>query len=233
MRFFLKKRNTQAQELSEQESCDPKLLYNTYAAFSLINRLSLWRRIYQRYLKPDFFNGNARTYSLLDVGFGAGDIPIKLANWARQDGFELKILGIDIDRRAFEYVNNKYRDPHVSFRCAHTRDLIKENLKFDFVISNNVLHHLSNEELTDLLGDVTKIAKRLILINDIERSDLAYLAFKALTFSRFKNSFIVPDGLTSIKRSYTAGELKSVAPSEWRVTRMFPARLLLTYSFER
>lgn len=69
--------------------------------------------------------------------------------------------------------------------------------------------------------------------SDIARGRIAYLAFAALTrpfASRlFGGTFIREDGLTSIRRSYTAPELAACAPAGWSVHRHWPARLELRW----
>ena len=65
--------------------------------------------------------------------------------------------------------------------------------------------------------------------SDIARSRPAYLGFGVATWPFFRGSFIRADGLTSIRRSFTARELRMVLPGGWRVTREFPSRLVLRW----
>ena len=71
----------------------------------------------------------------------------------------------------------------------------------------------------------------LALHRDIERGRLAYLGFAlataAVPSTHLRHSFIRADGLTSIRRSYTRGELAAAAPAGWTVRTAIPARLEL------
>ena len=69
-------------------------------------------------------------------------------------------------------------------------------------------------------------------INDIARADVAYAGFAALTGPFFRGSYITPDGLTSVRRSYTPEELRAVAPPSWQVSSPYPFRLLLSYGLD-
>lgn len=232
MPFFLTHRDEDAQEKMDMPDCDKQKLFNTYKQFSIINGLiSGWKSLYKHEIRPacsDPFH----TYSLLDIGFGGGDLPIKLAGWAKDDGINLEITAIETDKRACEYVENLNTPMNITFRQISSTDLMGEGNTYDFVISNHLLHHLENGELLQILDESKKLSEKRVLFSDIERSDVGYFLFTTLSRPIFHNSFITEDGLTSIKRSYTADELRRTVPLEWNVERKFPYRLLLSYEHE-
>lgn len=232
MPFFLNERDTASREWMDNPDCDRDELFNTYEQFSVINALiSRWKYIYNSNIKPGCHNKN-KMYSLLDIGFGGGDLPVKLSRWAESDGIKLRITAIETDLRAYEFVQNLETPSNITFRHISSTELSKEGHRFDFVISNHLLHHLGQDELNSLMAESQKISTQMVLFNDLERSDLGYLAFNLLSRPLFRNSFITHDGLLSIKRSYTATELKSTVPPGWDVERIFPYRLLLSYTHE-
>lgn len=104
--------------------------------------------------------------------------------------------------------------------------------RYDMVISNHLLHHLTGKKMQTLLYQAKQLSKKQVLFNDIERSDAAYGLFSLFSWPLSIGSFIAEDGLTSIKRSYTRQELRSRIPEGWRVEPMFPFRLLLSYDHE-
>ena len=229
MPVFLKHREPDLIEQMDRADCDPVKLANTYRQFTMINvLLSKWRKIYLEFLKPRMNNRN-QVYTLLDIGFGGGDIPLAISAWAEEDGINLEITAIETDHRAFEFALQKEPGPDIHFRNCNSSELVTEGRKYDFVISNHVLHHLDNEELEQLLNDARSLSTKLILYNDIERSDLGYALFTTLTRPVFFRSFIIEDGLTSIRKSFTKKELEQEIPGGWKVRRLFPFRLLLIY----
>lgn len=231
MPLFLSQRDTSGTERMDDPDCSQSELENTYRQFSTINSLiSQWRRIYRKVISP-YARKNNKT-SILDIGFGGGDIPIKLARWATEDDLNLQITAVDPDQRAFYFAQKLDRPKNVEFLNASTADLDAGDQQFDFVISNHLLHHLSKSELHEMLTQSKKLSRRAVIFNDIRRSDIGYLLFKLFAGPVFRSSFITQDGLTSIKRSYTYSELVDAVPRDWEVRKLFPFRLLLIYKHE-
>ena len=217
-----------AAEIMDSLLCDPAMLTRTYQDFRVVNAVvSGWRGIYRRSIRPALSTTTEMT--LLDVGSGGGDVSRALARWALRDGFRLRVTGIDPDARAHDFATSQPHIDGLSFRRALSSELVEEGARFDFVVSNHVLHHLSVDELTGLLADSEQLARRRVLHADLERSNVAYLGFAAATRPFFRRSYIRPDGLTSIRRSYTAPELRAAVPAGWTVSRGLPSRLVLSW----
>lgn len=229
MPLFLKKRNSELSELMDSKDCDPKLLDNTYRQFKLINLLLCnWKGIYKKTLLPKMTDPQ-KTYTLLDIGFGGGDIPTSISKWAKKDGVKLKITAIETDQRSYEFAQDLPKDPNIEFLYTSSTDLVNKGERFDFVISNHLMHHLKNDDLLSLLNDAQTLSSNMVLFNDIERSDLGYVLFTTIARLLFHNSYIVTDGLTSIRRSFTRKELRALVPEKWILKTPGLYRLLLTY----
>jgi 2-polyprenyl-3-methyl-5-hydroxy-6-metoxy-1,4-benzoquinol methylase len=227
-RPVLTSRATDAREIMDDPACDLRALERTYHHFRVVNRVVAgWRSVYRGLLRPAL--SAERENTLLDIGCGGGDVPRLLAGWAARDGFRLAITAIDPDPRASAYASVQPPVPGLSFRAALSGELVAEGRRYDIVTSNHVLHHLSPPELAALLADSERLAGALAVHSDIERSALAYAAFSVGTWPFFRDSFIRPDGLTSIRRSFTRAELRAVAPAGWAVENRFPFRNLLVH----
>lgn len=232
MPLFLQQRDTASKERMDDPNCDREDLFHTYQQFSVINSLiSRWKAVYEQKIRP-LCSQPDRSYSLLDIGFGGGDLAMKLSEWAEEDHLSLQVTAIDTDERACEYVSRLDTPSNITFRPISSTELLNEGREYDFVISNHLLHHLSEPELKQLLSESVKLSSKRVLFNDIERSDLGYLLFGIFSRPVFRSSFITEDGLTSIKRSYTAEELRNITPDSWTVQRWFPYRLLLEFTHE-
>ena len=232
---MLSSRATDLKELMDDHQCDLRTLYNTYHHFKYINPVvSRWKHVYKRYLLP-LMTDKSHRYTILDVGFGGGDISLKLLEWAKQDGVHIKITAIELEPRAITYAQKHLDvDPDsIDFVCVSTRDLVAQGRRFDFVISNHVLHHLHREDVQALLLDAELLATLGVVFNDLYRSAIAYYVFKVATSPVFGDNFIVHDGLVSIRRSFTTQELKAIAPGHWQVKNLLPYRILLLCVKER
>lgn len=228
--WLLSARDADAVEEMDKPGCDPVRLARTYAQFPLINHaLSRWRGVYKHRIRP--LLSPTRETTLLDIGCGGGDIATSLARWAARDGLSLAITAIDPDARAISFAqanaNTLSNPPAVTFRRTHSTTLVAEGAVFDVVISNHLLHHLTSRELQGLLNDSAVLARRAVIHSDIARSPLAYALFSVGTLPFFPGSFIRTDGLTSIRRSYTAPELRALVPPQWRVASAPPYRNLV------
>ncbi|MGM0546994.1 MAG: class I SAM-dependent methyltransferase [Bacteroidota bacterium] len=229
MPLFLSQRDTESREHMDDSNCDLEELHNTYRQFDRVNQwISGWRKIYTHHIRPKIQLNIP--YSLLDVGFGGGDIPIKLARWAQADGIDLRITAIDPDPRAIAFVESTNYPPNIQFLQCQLSALDPTDEQFDFVVSNHLIHHLTKKELLETLDQAQQLSRLAVIFNDLQRSDLAHLLFNIFSRPIFRSSFITEDGLTSIKRSYTPAELETIAPKEWQVQRLFPFRMLLSYA---
>ncbi|MDJ0348107.1 class I SAM-dependent methyltransferase [Cryobacterium sp. PH29-G1] len=224
----LRVRAHDAVEIMDSPLCDPAMLTRTYRDFRVVNAVvSGWSGIYRTRIRPALSTTTEST--LLDVGSGGGDVSRAIAGWARRDGLRLRVTGIDPDARAHAFATSQPTIAGLSFRRALSSDLVAEGARFDFVISNHVLHHLSAAERHGLLEDSEELVRGRVLHADLERSTYAYLGFAVATWPFFRHSYIRPDGLTSIRRSYTAHELWAAVPAGWVVSRGWPSRLVLSW----
>ncbi|BCW84460.1 hypothetical protein NicSoilE8_21330 [Arthrobacter sp. NicSoilE8] len=224
----LRERDPHAVEDMDRPDCDLQRLNRSYARFPVVNYLlSGWRRTYLERLRPILETRGSAT--VLDVGCGGGDVARSLARWAAKDGFEMQVTGIDPDERAYGFAVQAPAVKGVSYRRAHTSELVAEGLAFDVVLSNHVLHHLNPEQLAGMLRDSEALSSGIVLHNDLKRSNLSYALFAAGFWPLGLGSFICGDGLISIARSYTAPELRNAAPARWAVEGNGPWHHFLVY----
>ncbi|MDZ7772315.1 MAG: methyltransferase domain-containing protein [Balneolaceae bacterium] len=235
--LLLHSRRPELTEEMDRPDCDPERLRRTYRQFAILNRLiSRWDHLYRSEVRPLLASRpeNMGPARLLDIGFGGGDIPARLARLARGDGFRLKVTAVDSDPRAVDYAAERHAGSGVRYRLASPAQLLEkgEAGDYDLVTSNHLMHHLAPGELGELLGQARRLSCGPVLFCDIERSDWAWLLFGLLSRPFFHRSFITRDGLRSIRRSYTRRELRAAAPPGWEVRALPLFRLLLVHRGE-
>lgn len=227
----LAERDRHAAELMDDPACDRERLERTYELFPLVNAaIGGWGGVYRREIRPRARRGRVR---ILDVGCGGADVARALLRRARRDRLPVEIVAIDPDRRAIDWAARQPTVAGLGLHPVDTGALVAAGERFDLVLSNHVLHHLERDALDALLRDSARLLRRggAALHRDIARGRLAYAGFATATAlvpaTHLRRSFIRADGLASIRRSYTRGELAAIAPSPWHVRVGFPARLEL------
>ncbi|WP_194763464.1 methyltransferase domain-containing protein [Microbacterium sp. UFMG61] len=233
MRHDLSVRAVDVRELMDDPDADIAMLERTYERFRLVNALvSSPGLFYRRDIRPRARRGRIR---ILDVGAGGGDVCRMLAARLRRDGLSAEITALDADERAVRWAARHDDGSGVRYRCAFAEELLAAGEKYDVVFSNHVMHHLEPQEFQGLLRDSAGLVGEsgVVVHRDIARSRTAYALYGTLTgllsSTVFRGSFIREDGLISIRRSYTTGELASVAPSGWTVRFGLPSRLELRW----
>lgn len=221
-------RATNLSEYMDEPECDATRLSNTYRDFDRINcAVSGWRMLYTRHVRPVLREvGPGAT--ALDVGCGGGDVLRRLAQWAAQDGLSPCFVGVDPDPRAIDHARAEFTPANLHFVRGTAGELADAGERFDVVLSNHVLHHLTDGEVAQLCDDSMILATHLAIHADIHRHPLAYAGFP-LIGGWFRDSYILDDGLRSIRRAFTPDELRLLAPKGWYVRTAFPFRLSLVW----
>lgn len=169
-----------------------------------------------------------RTLSLLDLGTGAGDLPCRAMRWARHRGYQLRPLGLELSRPAAALATAAGVPCAVA--CAGAPPLREKSV--DIVLVSQVAHHLARESAIRLFRICDALARVGVVVADLRRGRLARLAFRVGASALRFDPITVADGLTSIRRGYTRGELRLLlaeAGVSARVTRRPGYRLVATW----
>jgi hypothetical protein len=100
---------------------------------------------------------------------------------------------------------------------------------FDVVTASLFLHHFDAPDVAPLLRALFALARRALVVSDLQRARLFYAFGRAAFPLMFRSRVSVEDGLLSIRRGFTAAELGSAfaeAGIPVRIRRAHPYRLL-------
>ncbi len=152
----------------------------------------------------------ARSGWLLDIGTGPGGIPLKLAE--RCPG--LRVVGIDrsprMIRTARETAARRGLANRLSFLIADASRLCFPDACFDFVLSNSLLHHLSDPLLA--FDEMARVSKPhgMVLLRDLRRPSRLIFPWHVRWYGRFYLGLMKKLYVDSVRAAYTEEEL-----SDW------------------
>lgn len=158
----------------------------------------------QKLLDGNRFN----TISVVDVGCGNGDMLRVLADDGIKKGINLELIGIDANPTTIAYakeLSEKY--PNIKYRCEDIFSESFNEMNYDILLCTLTLHHFKNNDIEYLLSLFCKQARLGVVINDLQRSRLAYRLFQLFSLAFKLNAMSREDGLTSILRGFTKNEL--------------------------
>jgi len=235
--FFpdMRLRNTTEKEKLEHPDADMKQLRHTIRQFKLINMLfSASSRLVREHFFTIMEQDPDRIYTLLDVGAGGCDIAIRIAREARHRGLHLNIMALDNDKRIIPLACQAIREyPEIRIIEGNALELSRLG-PFDFVFSNHLLHHLAWDDIKIFLDSIIARTRLAFVMNDLKRSNWAYLGFTMFSSVCTPRSFHYYDGRLSIRRGFLAEELRVFIRSNYpdkaiQVVETYPSRVLLIY----
>jgi ubiquinone/menaquinone biosynthesis C-methylase UbiE len=167
--------------------------------------------------------------SILDVGAGAGNI-LKLAKKHLTDR-DVFALAAETSDEALRIVKSEKRKTSIQpVKCSGLR-LPFDDHSIDYVVCTLVLHHLTDDEATNWISEMCRVARRRFFAIDLNRHPVGYYGWRLISPLLFQR-FTREDGALSIFRSFKADELLALAKkaglSEVKVERSRANRLILS-----
>jgi len=184
-----------------------------YRELELINRWLGGVRAIQRFVPHE------SSLLILDIAAGACDIGDALVQRLRCTivALDLNAKGLKRSRNVLPVVGDAL---HLPFR----------DNSFDVVMSSLFFHHLPTESCVRVLEQMWRIAKRIVIVNDLHRHAFAYFSIRVLTGMFSRSRMVRHDAPVSVRRAFRPMELQVIAsqagvPAE--IHRSFPYRLVL------
>ena len=144
------------------------------------------------------------SFSLVDVGFGHGDMLRAIANWAQKAGKTVRLVGIDLNPRSAPVAHAASpAGLRIDYR---TGDATALDFTPDYIISSLVAHHMTNAELTNFLIWMEATATRGWFINDLHRHRIAWAGFRLLASMLRWHPIVRHDGALSVRRAFVRSD---------------------------
>lgn len=125
---------------------------------------------------------------------------------------DITFLGVDLNPLSLELAREAAADyPEIGFKEQDVLAPEMTKIRCDVVISSLTMHHFSESEIFRFTKRFNDLASIGVVINDLQRSALAYLLFRMFSFFFIRTRTARLDGLTSITRGFTKNELQNFA----------------------
>jgi hypothetical protein len=209
-------------------------LRRTLTQFESLNRIfSRYRSVLMRGVVDDMACNDARSFRVVDLGAGGCDIARWLVRACRTRGLPVAVVAVEHDLRVAGYARSASAGyPEIEVVQA---DVLDRGLLggADYVLANHLLHHLSDDLCVELLRRIDCARPRRYLLNDLVRNRWAYFGFLLVAPLLFRRSFVVADGLASIRRGFTMPEVRTLVRTAAvahpvAIRRLVPSRFVIS-----
>ena len=167
---------------------------------------------------------------LLDAGSGSSDVLDDLKKKHRS----VRVISLDRNKRVCNFIkrNNNFKPMVV---CADAFNLPFKDKSIDIIHTSLFLHHFDSRSLSSMLKIFNKVAKYGIVINDLQRSLLAFLGIKILTMLFSRSELVKSDAPVSVRKGFIKSELidllKGLHFPNYEIERKWAFRWLITVQF--
>jgi SAM-dependent methyltransferase len=172
-----------------------------------VNRWLGGRRALLKHLEELIPRGKPVT--ILDGGTGSGDLPRAIVRWARRRGTPLQIVASDLSGQILGIARERVAEyPEITLTRADVRDLPFADRTFDLALLSLTLHHLEDDDQVKALQELGRVARRGVVVGELERGWPGYLGAKLLAATVWRSNRLTRhDGPISVLRAFTPAEL--------------------------
>lgn len=152
-------------------------------------------------------NPSDKVISIIDMGCGNGDMLRRVAEFGLKNNLRLKLIGIDANEYTLNYARSLSKGFTIDYYKMNITDDDFLELKADVFLCTLTLHHFKDEEILKVISRVNENAGIGIVVNDLQRSSLAYRLFQLICFVFQIDNMSRTDGLLSILRGFKRKDL--------------------------
>ncbi|MDA1080646.1 MAG: methyltransferase domain-containing protein [Gemmatimonadetes bacterium] len=187
-----------------------RLLGGTSAVLSAI-RPYLVRAAGRRRTPAD---GNGGVLSIVDVGTGAGDIPVAVRLLASRLDIRTRTIGLD---RTLPIAAAANRACGLAV-AGDARQLPFADRSVDVVTCSQLLHHFADPEALMVIRELHRVARTCVVIGELRRSWIAAAGVWLLSWPLAFHRVSRHDGVVSVVRGYAGDELAALVRNAVGIT---------------
>ncbi|MFC4635848.1 methyltransferase domain-containing protein [Dokdonia ponticola] len=201
------------QELMDDPNISEIDLKNALVAISRVNKLLGGNRITIKALERLFNeNPSKKEWTLVDVGCGDGEMLRLIADYFTSKNLHLHLVGFDLSPQSIamgKELSDGY--PNIDLSVKDILSVQNDSFECDIILCTLTLHHFKDQEILKFMKHFVALAQVAVIINDLQRSKMAYQLFRLFSRIFIKSHIAKNDGLISIASAFKKHELKKVA----------------------
>jgi SAM-dependent methyltransferase len=219
-------------ELMDTEAAGFEEFRGCLEDLALVNTVTLaraptlaWLRRATRDMRP------GDRLSLVDVGFGYGDMLRAIHRWCVAKGFEPDLTGIDLNPwSAASAMEATPQDMKIAYITGDVFAFERRE-PVQFIVSSQFTHHLTDADAARFLAWMERTATRGWFVSDLHRHPVPYYFFRTMARLAGWHRFVQHDGPVSIARSFRRSDWRRIAaaaglaPDSLAITWHVPFRL--------
>lgn len=207
--IIFKERLKQA-EMMDDPLIEESVLKAVFKDINIINNYFGGHRITLKTLERLFKDLGKNKYTILDVGCGDGTMLREIARYFRHREIDLDLTGMDVSEQALTIARRQSEEfRNIEFIQEDLNGLPMDNTQYDVAICSLTLHHFDDEQIPLILNSLSNKAQLAIVINDLQRSKLAYYLFMGFSAIFMKTDIAKNDGLVSIRSGFSRNDLEN------------------------
>jgi ubiquinone/menaquinone biosynthesis C-methylase UbiE len=218
-------------EILDETDLAPDEMARSLEDLELVNTaLGSARLLEERMADHIRLDGGSRA-TILDVGAGSASVARELEGRLERQGLTARVIATDLQWRHLAVGRTRGRREFPAV-AADAFSLPFPERSMDWVVSTLLVHHFSPEENVRMLRELARVARRGVLLLDLQRHRLPLLFISLAGRMAFKSRVSVEDGAASVRQAYTREEAQAFASRAIpgaRVERVFPFRLLISH----
>lgn len=151
----------------------------------------------------------SKEITILDFGCGSGDMLRMLSKYGRKNNLNFKLIGVDANKatiRHAEKCSSEFENITYLAEDIFLYDFSKFSI--DIALITLTLHHFKDDEILKILKIIDSIVNKGIVVNDLQRSKVAYRLFQAMISIFRLEKMTANDGLISILRGFKRKDLE-------------------------
>ena len=156
-------------------------------------------------------NQKDKIYHIVDLGCGSGDTLQYISRWAKVAGFKVRLTGVDRNADVIQYMIQYCKDyPDITGVVSDFSEFLKIETDIDIIHCSLFCHHLNDLELMELFKYFKNSVHTGFILNDLQRSKIAYYGVYVITHLLNGSSLSKNDGPISVLRAFKKKELQEL-----------------------